>query len=49
MANLQMSADAFCILDAIYHPQNQTYYVMDMMCWKVTLFAIDLILCLLES
>eukprot|EP00954_Amorphochlora_amoebiformis_P017497 1319516-Amorphochlora_amoeboformis.AAC.1 len=23
-----------CILDCIYHPQNQTYYVLDLMCWS---------------
>lgn len=40
---LQMSGDAFCILDAIFHPQNQTYYVMDMMCWKVRSFLADLL------
>ncbi|KAK9808700.1 hypothetical protein WJX72_002173 [[Myrmecia] bisecta] len=28
------SADAFCILDCVYHEPNQTYYVMDLMCWK---------------
>jgi len=26
--------DPFCILDAIFHQPDETYYVMDMMCWK---------------
>ena len=31
-------SDSYCILDAIYHAENQTYYVLDMMCWKGNLF-----------
>lgn len=30
----QGTGDTFCILDAIFHAENSTYYVMDMMCWK---------------
>lgn len=30
----QGTGDTFCILDAIYHAENSTYYVMDLMCWK---------------
>mmetsp|Transcript_37205 Transcript_37205/g.71346 ORF Transcript_37205/g.71346 Transcript_37205/m.71346 type:complete len:446 (+) Transcript_37205:164-1501(+) len=28
------SNDQFCILDAVFHPDDQTYYVLDIMCWK---------------
>lgn len=26
--------DSFCILDCIFHAPDQTYYVLDLMCWK---------------
>ncbi|KAL4439876.1 hypothetical protein ABPG75_002877 [Micractinium tetrahymenae] len=26
--------DNFCILDCIFHAPDQTYYVLDLMCWK---------------
>jgi len=26
--------ESICILDCIYHATNQTYYVVDLMCWK---------------
>ncbi|PSC69269.1 snurportin-1 [Micractinium conductrix] len=26
--------DNFCILDCVYHAPDQTYYVLDLMCWK---------------
>ena len=26
--------DDYCILDAIYHAPDRTYYVLDCMCWK---------------
>lgn len=28
------SADTYTILDCIYHAADQTYYVLDMMCWS---------------
>jgi hypothetical protein len=33
-ANLKKQ-DEHCILDCIFHPQDKTYYVMDVLCWKV--------------
>ncbi|KAL5724816.1 hypothetical protein ACHQM5_008030 [Ranunculus cassubicifolius] len=27
-------ANSFCLLDCIFHEQDQTYYVIDMVCWK---------------
>ncbi|CEG41386.1 m3G-cap-specific nuclear import receptor (Snurportin1) [Plasmopara halstedii] len=28
------SSDGYCILDCIYQEQNETFYVLDIMCWK---------------
>ncbi|CAI5716473.1 unnamed protein product [Hyaloperonospora brassicae] len=28
------SSDGYCILDCIFHEQNETFYVLDVMCWK---------------
>ncbi|CAI5726985.1 unnamed protein product [Peronospora effusa] len=28
------SNDGYCILDCIYQEQNETFYVLDVMCWK---------------
>lgn len=33
---VQGPGEPFCILDCILHQANQTYYVMDIMCWKVS-------------
>ena len=34
MCCVQQSSDTYCILDTIFHPPTDTYYIMDMMCWK---------------
>ncbi|KAI7835612.1 hypothetical protein COHA_010489 [Chlorella ohadii] len=26
--------DNFCIMDCVYHAADQTYYILDLMCWK---------------
>lgn len=28
------ASDAFCLLDCIFQEQNNTFYVLDVMCWK---------------
>ena len=35
LPGVQGPGEPFCILDCILHQANQTYYVMDIMCWKV--------------
>ncbi len=30
-------SDAFTIFDAVFQPDTNTYYIMDLMCWKVRL------------
>lgn len=32
----QAAAEIFCILDCVFHEPDATYYVMDLMCWKVS-------------
>lgn len=29
------STEAYCILDCIFHEHDATFYVLDVMCWKV--------------
>eukprot|EP00854_Cymbomonas_tetramitiformis_P028018 gene28018-34651_t len=28
------NSDSYCILDCVFHKTDQTYYVLDIMCWK---------------
>lgn len=31
------STEAYCILDCVYHEHDETFYVLDVMCWKVSM------------
>ena len=38
-------SDGFTILDAVFQPDTNAYYVMDLMCWKVRYLLIVNTLC----
>lgn len=42
-------AQEYSILDAIFHEEDQTYYVLDVMCWKVRQDAMRNVCCALCS
>ncbi len=29
------ASDGYSVLDCVYHPLDNTYYILDLMCWKV--------------
>lgn len=31
-------AEGFCILDCFFHRKNQTYYILDLLCWRSNLY-----------
>lgn len=43
------STEAYCILDCIFQEHDSTFYVLDVMCWKVCAFEDTLLLVLLSK